>query len=160
RTAICKCGYVKIWENEVFSSGNSQHVADWYTPSHVMHGFLFFAATWVVARHWPLGLRLVIATFLEEAWEIVENNPLIIDRYRQTTISLDYYGDSVINSTFDVLAMVAGFWLASRLPVWLSVVLGVGAELFTGYMVRDNLTLNIIMLVWPVEAIRQWQMGA
>ncbi len=154
---ICTCGNVEIWHGEIFSSGNSQHIFDWYTPSHIIHGLLFFCGLWLLARRLPMGTRAIIATLVEVGWEIVENTPWIINRYRGTTISLDYFGDSVLNSTTDVLAMLLGFWLALRLPVWASVALALALEFAVGYAVRDNLTLNVIMLVWPVEAIRVWQ---
>jgi len=159
RIPICECGYVKLWHGVTMSSENSQHLSDWYFPSHIIHGFVFYWILWMVARRQSVGVRLILATIVESAWEIIENTDWIINRYRETTISLDYYGDSVINSTFDILFMVVGFILAARLPVWITVALTIVLELFVGYMIRDNLTLNVIMLLWPLESIRNWQAG-
>lgn len=160
RPLICTCGSVKLWVGAVHSADNSQHLVDWYSPSHLIHGILFYALGWLVLRRFSHGERLVAAVAIEAAWELVENSKFIIDRYREATIALGYTGDSVINSLADIGWMVVGFLLARRLPVWGSVALAVGLELLALWAIRDNLTLNVLMLLWPIDAVRDWQAGA
>jgi len=160
RVPVCRCGYVKLWHGVVNSSESSQHITDWYTFSHVIHGIGLYALLWLVARRMPPSTRLVLAAALEATWEVFENTPFVIERYRAVTISLDYYGDSIVNSMSDIAAMILGFWIAKRVPVWASLALVVGLETTVGAIIHDNLTLNILMLIHPFEAIKRWQLGA
>ena len=166
RPPICTCGTVKLWHGIVQSAENSQHLTDWYSPSHLIHGLLFYFFAWVLWTRWkvfgglPAKWALPIAVAFEAFWELVENSPPVIERYRSVTVSWGYTGDSVINSMADIGWMVIGFLLASRIPAWLSVVLAVAFELLTLAIIRDNLTLNVLMLLWPVDAIAQWQAQA
>ncbi len=200
RAPLCTCGTIKLWHGVVQSAENSQHIADWYSFSHVIHGLIFYFLAHVLFRlpadsgsgplprpappdsilqggpgggvgrnraRSQLGWRrsmhrlaLPIAVAFEGFWELLENSPLIIERYRAVTVSLGYNGDSVINSLADIGFMVLGFLIASRLPAWASAGLALTFELFTLAMIRDNLTLNVLMLVWPVDAIKVWQGAA
>ncbi len=159
RVAFCKCGYVKFWQGVVQSSENSQHLTDWYTFSHLLHGLIFYAALVYLMPRASWGARLAVAVVLEAGWEIVENTEMVIDRYRTATISLDYFGDSVINSVMDTGAMVTGFLVAASVPVKASIGLGLASEAFMAIMIRDNLLLNLVMLLWPMEAVARWQGG-
>jgi Protein of unknown function (DUF2585) len=157
--AFCECGFVKFWEGEVFSTGNSQHIADWYTFSHVIHGFLFYAIARYLFPKSSFAFRLFLATFVEIAWEIFENTPMVINHYRQQALAVGYTGDSMLNSVFDTLWMVLGFFVAYKVPVKVSVVTVIALELLVVYFIRDNLTLNIINLIYPLEFISKWQAG-
>jgi hypothetical protein len=152
-------GRIGLWEGNIWSSEQSQRFADPYTFSHTIHGMLFYAILWLVARRTPVRARFVGALLLEGAWEVLENSPIIINRYREATIALGYVGDSVFNSVSDIVFAACGFLFAWRARVWLTVVVIVAMELGTLVLMRDNLTLNIVMLIHPVEAIKQWQMA-
>jgi len=158
RNPICTCGRVELWHGAI-DSGNSQHLLDWYSFSHIIHGFLFYGASWLLLRRLPVELRLLIALAIEAGWELLENSPVIIDRYRTATMALGYTGDSIVNSLSDIGCMACGFWLARKLPWPSTVALAIGFELMTLWVIRDNLALNILMLLWPVDAIRLWQAG-
>ncbi|MXO91888.1 DUF2585 family protein [Pontixanthobacter aquaemixtae] len=171
RPPICECGYVSLWHGDINSSGNSQHLADWYTPSHIIHGMIFYALGWFLFVKLGLGgstrsglgeqsaarWSFTLAVALEAAWEIAENTPMVIDRYRSVTVNWGYSGDSVINSMADLGWMSLGFFLALKLPVRVTVILAILMEVLAAFVVRDNLTLNVIMLIYPVDAIAQWQ---
>ncbi len=156
---ICTCGEVKLWEGIVLSSGNSQHLTDWYTFSHIIHGFLFYLGLWYFFPRWPVWTRLLVAMGIEIAWEIAENTPMVIDHYRQQALAQGYTGDSILNSISDTIAMIFGFFLAWRLSVWAVVFLALFLELFVLYLIRDNLALNILNLIHQVPSIAAWQAG-
>jgi hypothetical protein len=157
RPPICTCGEVRLWGH--VGPEQSQMLADWYSFSHIVHGFLFYLALRYAAPRWPLEWRFVVALLVEAAWEIVENTPMVIDRYREATIALGYSGDSILNSASDIVMMALGFLAARRLPVWASLVVVLLLEVVPLFAIRDNLTLNVLMLVAPNDAVRAWQGG-
>jgi hypothetical protein len=159
RHPICTCGSVDLWVGQRDSPKTSQMLSDWYSFSHIVHGLLFFAALWLVARRTPVQWRFLAALLIETAWEVTENTPFVIDRYRTATAALGYNGDSVINSVSDILMMCLGFLVARKLPVWVSIALLVVLELVPLFVIRDNLTLNVWMLLSPNHSIAAWQAG-
>ncbi len=157
RPLICTCGEVKLWVGEVHGPDNSQHLADWYTPSHVIHGFLFYWLGYLFLRRNPPGDRLIGAILIEAAWELLENTNMVIDRYRDATMALGYTGDSVINSLADMAWMILGFGIARRAPVWATVTIALCFEVLTLLVIRDNLALNVLMLLAPIDRVAEWQ---
>ncbi len=160
RSPICSCGSVDLWVGVRDSPKTSQMLADWYSFSHIVHGLLFYAVLWLVGRRWPVEWRLLIALMIEAGWEITENTPMVIDRYRATTAALGYTGDSVINSLSDILMMMLGFLLARKLPLWAAIALLVALEVIPLFAIRDNLTLNVWALIAPSQAVQAWQTGS
>jgi hypothetical protein len=159
RNPICTCGTVDLWVNLRDSPKTSQMLADWYSLSHIVHGLLFYALLWLVARRWPVESRFLVALIIETAWEVIENTPFVIDRYRETTAALGYNGDSVINSLSDIAMMGIGILAARKLPLWAGVALLVILETIPLFVIRDNLALNILNLLAPNAAVSAWQAG-
>ena len=160
RPPICPCGTVSLWHGVVQSNQNSQQISDWYSFSHIIHGFIFCGLSRLLMPRAPLWAALAVAIGIEGAWEILENSPIIIDRYREVTMAFGYSGDSILNSVSDAVFMILGFLAASRMRWWATVLLAIAFELFTLWTIRDNLTLNVLMLVSPIEAVKAWQAGA
>lgn len=159
RPPICTCGTIDLWVAQADSAKTSQMLSDWYSASHIVHGFLFYGALWLVFRKWPVERRFLIALIIEAGWEILENTPMIINRYREATAALGYTGDSVLNSMSDIAMMGLGFLLARKLPVWAAVLVVIVLELVPLFIIRDNLTLNVWMLLAPSDALKAWQAG-
>ena len=156
---MCACGHIELWHGIVTDSENSQHLTDWYTLSHFIHGVLFYALLTLFFPRIPMSIRLFLAIGIEMSWEMFENTDFIINRYREQALAQGYFGDSVVNSVGDVVAAIIGFLFAWRFPVWTSIVVVIVLELLALYVIRDNLTLNIIQLIHPVDAIGVWQAG-
>jgi hypothetical protein len=159
RPIFCECGIVSLWSGDVASNQNSQQLFDAYTFTHLIHGALFYLFLKLLFPKSSFATRLLAAVFIESAWEVVENTPMVIEHYRSTTISLGYYGDSIFNVFGDIIAMAIAFIAVARMPVWVSVVAVLAIELILLLLIRDNLTLNILMLVFPIDAVRLWQAG-
>ena len=155
----CRTGDYAPWSWEVWSTHNSQHIIDAYSFTHVLHGVAEFWLIGLLFRRMPLAWRFVIAVAIESTWEVVENTSYVIQRYRETTMALDYFGDSVINSVADIGCCALGFWIAWKLKFWKSLALFLVTELILILTIRDSLIINVIMLLWPIEAIKQWQFG-
>jgi len=158
RVVYCTCGYIKLWQSNSWSSENSQHLLDWYTLSHVIHGFIFY---WLLQRFvpkWSIGTKMLMALMIEIVWEIWENTEFVISRYREVTASLHYDGDSIVNSVSDILACLVGFWLARTLPWWQAMLVVIIMEIGAALIIRDNLTLNVLMLIYPWQLIKNWQL--
>jgi hypothetical protein len=162
---IAASGHILLWVSDPFSPEMSQQLFDWYSFSHVIHGFIFFAVLRLAAPRLPLGWRFLLAMSIEITWEIVENSPAVIQHYREQALAAGYVGDSILNSLFDTAMMSLGFFVASRIRAAYVVALALVFEVFTASMIRDNLTLNVINLIapnqWePIKAIHRWQAGA
>jgi hypothetical protein len=157
RSILGPDGHFAWWDNNIWGNETSQRVADVYSFSHIIHGMLFYGFLWLVARRVPVKYRFLIALVAEGGWELLENSSFIINRYRQVTIGVTYFGDSILNSVSDIAMMALGFFIARWSKVWIVIVLIIAMELGCLWWVRDNLTLNVIMLVHPVQAIKNWQ---
>lgn len=159
RPLVCTCGTILAWYPSASGPGTSQHVADWYSFSHVLHGLLFYLLLRAAMPGAPPLVRLAIAMGMEVGWEVLENTPLIIERYRQTAMAQGYFGDSIVNSLADSLAAAAGFLVARSVPVWVSVAIFAAVEVLLATIIRDNLTLNVIQLIAPDAGLSEWQGG-
>ena len=158
RPPICTCGTVALWGP--VGPTQSQMLADWYSFSHIVHGLIFYVMLWLVARRWPVEWRFLAALLIEASWELIENTPMVIDRYRTATAALGYTGDTIVNSLSDIAMMAIGFLAARKLPLWAAIVLFLALELVPLLVIRDNLALNIWMLLAPSDALRAWQSAA
>lgn len=155
----CRDDSYTLWSGAVLSRHNSQHLFDPYSFTHILHGVLYFWIATLVFRRMPLVWRLFLAILVECGWEILENSNMVIERYRAVTISLDYFGDSVANSLGDVLSCALGFLIARKIKLWWSLAFFVVVELILLFWIHDSLLLNIIMLIYPIEAVKSWQLN-
>jgi hypothetical protein len=161
---VATSGHILLWVNDPRSPDTSQQLADWYSFSHIIHGFIFYGLLRLAAPRLPFGARLLLAMATEIGWEALENSPAVIRHYRQQALAAGYVGDSILNSVSDTAMMSTGFFVASKLRARFAIALALGFELFTACVIRDNLTLNVLNLVapadWaPIRAIHDWQSG-
>jgi len=154
---FCECGYIKLWAGDIFSNDNSQHITDWYTFSHILHGIIFYGLLTLLFPKLSTAYKLLIALSIEVSWELIENTPMVIDHYRQQALAQGYTGDSIINSLSDTFAMILGFFVTMKIRIWQTIIVVLIFELGTLYMVRDNLTLNVINLTMSSQTIQDWQ---
>jgi len=155
----CQAGDMVPWSWNIWSTHNSQHIIDPYSFTHVLHGVLEFWLIGLVFPRVPLAWRFFMAIFIESSWEVAENTSYVIQRYREETMSLDYFGDSIINSLADIVCCGLGFFIAYKLRFWKSLALFIATEVILILTIRDSLIINIIMLTWPIEALKNWQVG-
>ena len=156
---FCACGEIQVWVAAAQSSHTSQHLLDPYSFSHVQHGLVLFCVVSWLAKKWHWKWQLWLTVLIEAGWEILENTPWVISRYRESTAALGYTGDSVLNSVGDILSCAAGFMIARRLGWNATWVLFAAIEALMLVTIRDSLLLNVLMLVWPLEVVKQWQMA-
>ncbi len=156
---ISATGQIKLWVSAVLSSEMSQQLFDWYTFSHIIHGFIFYGVLHLLFPRMSVGTRLLLAMGIEIGWEIAENTPFVINAYREQALAQGYAGDSILNSVMDTVSMMFGFLLARRLPVSFTIGLAVLFEMYVGYMIRDNLTLNVLGFIHHFDFINRWQSG-
>src|SRR3989344_8829931 len=160
RIPFCKCGIIAFWSSDVTSNQQSQQFTDPYTFTHVLHGIGLYFLVWLLwGRKLTIGQRLILAVALESGWEILENTEVILNRYRAATISYDYWGDSVLNSVGDIFAMMIGFWMSAKLPWWGRLIAFIALDSLLLFFIRDSLIVNVIMLIRPIDAIKEWQTG-
>lgn len=156
----CKSGDWAIYINQAWNSNHtSQHLFDPYTFTHVLHGVLAFWLAGLIFSKLDISWRFLIAIVGEAAWEILENSSYVIEKYRENTASLDYFGDSIMNSVGDLIACALGFWIAVKLGWWKSLIFFVFVEIVLLLWIRDGLLLNILMLIYPIDGIKSWQIA-
>lgn len=153
----CNLGDYSLLSSDAWGSHNSQHLFDPYSLTHILHGVLYFWLISLVFCKMPLVWQFFLATFVESAWEVLENTNAVVEHYRTATLALNYFGDSVFNSVGDVLSSAVGFWIAYKLRFWRSLALFVLTEIVLLFWIRDSLLVNIILLIYPIEAIKTWQ---